>query len=187
MKNHLFSLLVTSTIVWLTPVYAQRLLPPPLERPLQHTYRWIYFAPSGTGYAADREVLIRTVDGGNTWTELIDIVRDERSFIYSVSFLNELTFLIYGWGGFYRTTDRGQSFTRLAATGRNLEDPTRPLGTGYAAFVDLQHGWAVAGDQHLRTVDGGQTWTTAYLFLPKHKEVDVIAMFDLQRGLALGN
>jgi photosystem II stability/assembly factor-like uncharacterized protein len=154
---------------------------------MQHVYRWIYFGPSGTGYAADREVLIRTTDGGRTWAEVINIERDQRSFIYRLSFFDETTFLVYGWGGFYRTSDRGLTFTRLTATGPNLEDPTRTIGTGHAAFVDPQHGWEAAGRQYLRTTDGGQTWRAGYLFLPKGKEVSGVVMFDLQHGLALGS
>lgn len=160
---------------------------PALERPLQHTYRWIYHSPSGVGYAADRNVLIRTLDAGNTWAEVLDSERDQRSFIYRVSFLDETTFLLYGWGGFYRSTDRGLTFNGLAATGPDLEQPTRSIGTGYASFVDVQHGWTVAGRQQLRTTDGGQNWKARYLFLPKGKEVDGVVMFDLQRGLAFGN
>jgi photosystem II stability/assembly factor-like uncharacterized protein len=187
MKTSLFPVLIILAAVWFTPARAERLVPPSLERPFQHAYRWIYFGPSGIGYAADREVLISTVDGGNTWVEVINTERDQRSYIYRLSFFDDTTFLLYGWGGFYRSTDRGLTFKSLAATGPDLAQPTRWIGTGYAAFVDVQHGWAVAGRQQLRTTDGGQSWNARYLFLPKGKEVSTVIMFDLQRGLALGN
>jgi photosystem II stability/assembly factor-like uncharacterized protein len=169
-----------------SPSQAQRLVPPRLDRPLQHGYDWIYFAPSGAGYAADDEVLIRTLDSGRTWSEIANPRHTRLSSINRVAFLDESTFWIDGWGGLFRSTDRGQTFLQLGDEVRNLSHPDRSLTVVGFSFIDVNRGWAVAQNQWLRTTDGGQSWTTGYMFLPKFRDVTNVVMFDAERGLAFG-
>jgi photosystem II stability/assembly factor-like uncharacterized protein len=178
--------LVTLAMLWGGPLYALGLVPPFTDALLQHWYNRIYFAPSGVGYVADRHVLIRTLDAGRTWAEVPNPRHPPPSSIDRVAFLNESTFWIDGWGGLFRTTDGGQTFSQLVDEVRNLSDPARPLTTVGFSFIDADRGWAVAHDQWVRTTDGGQNWTTGHMFLPKYREVTHVLMFDAERGLAWG-
>jgi photosystem II stability/assembly factor-like uncharacterized protein len=181
------SSLVTLSILWATAACAQRLVPPSPDSLDQHWYHQVCFAPSGVGYAADNEVLIRTLDSGRTWSEIANPRHTRLSSINRVAFLDESTFWIDGWGGLFRTTDRGQTFLQLADEVRNLSQPDRSLDVVGFSFIDGNRGWAVAQNQWLRTTDGGESWTTGYMFLPKSRDVTNVVMFDAQRGLAFGD
>jgi len=179
------SWVVTLTILSASAACAQ-LVPPLRDSLLQHWYHQVYFAPSGVGYAADHEVLIRTLDSGHTWTEIANLRHTRLSSINRLAFLNESTFWIDGWGGLFRTTDRGQTFSKLGDEVRNLSYPGRSLDFVGFSFIDVNRGWAVAHNQWLRTTDGGQSWTTGYMFLPKSRAVTNVVMLNAERGLAFG-
>jgi photosystem II stability/assembly factor-like uncharacterized protein len=108
--------------------------------------------------------VLRTINGGKTWTP---VLAGFGQSVDAIDFVDKL----HGWGtngnaGIVRTTDGGLSWQQLA--------------TGYPAlsyraidFVDSKHGWLSAlgpsSDPQfqfmvsiLRTVDGGQTWQRVY-------------------------
>src|SRR6266849_6157626 len=97
--------------------------------------------------------VIRTSDGGETWTLLSSGTRDD---LFGVSFVNRDIGTAVGGGPnnstIVRTTDGGQTWTR------------QPTGLFWnlfgVSFVDANIGAAVGHNGTvLRTVNGGETWT----------------------------
>jgi len=129
----------------------------------------ISFPPgqNDVGYAAGMQytnnsngVVIKTADGGDTWTTLLGGAGNSLDGIEVVSFISPDTGFIAGWNDYFaRTTDGGTSWT------------TMTVGSGNWYFHDLDfwdsnNGIAVAalnagGDAIYVTSDGGDTWTTA--------------------------
>jgi len=103
---------------------------------------------NGWGIEGWQHNIIRTQDGGNTWT--IQEVYPKNSWNL-VFFQDDL----HGWAighGIAHTSDGG-------ATWNYQVDPE----TSHAyfegiTFIDEKHGWAVGSDKVLRTEDGGETW-----------------------------
>ena len=109
-------------------------------------------------------VIARTVDGGVTWQELVEVAKNWPW--YGVSPLSYLRFVDIqtGWllqrrdpcpaitcDDIYRTNDGGMTWRKL-----NLE----PLSIYAIDATDKQHLWATGGRVLLFSGDGGTTWTT---------------------------
>ncbi len=118
----------------------------------------VYFANANTGYAvgnrepypSDQETVIKTTDGGSTWTKLtLDNAVDKRDFL-GVHFTDVNTGFVVGkWGTIVKTTDGGQTWTRRSGS-NDLLDIT---------FVNSTTGFAVGNNSTiLKTTDGGTTW-----------------------------
>ena len=182
MKNLCLFLLLSLATPTLS--VAQRLIPaPPANDDLEQVYEHIRFFPSGIGYVAGKYVLLRTDNGGSTWTELVDTYHDNRSPISDIQFVNESTIFLYGWSGFYRSTDSGRTFQPLKRNVHSIvtggDDEVRE---GFS-FVDAGHGWALGNEQLLITTDGGQTWGhwDTYTRFPSR-----LWMFNALRGIGVG-
>ena len=105
--------------------------------------------------------LFSTKDGGKTWKSILDV----KGWTFRrCHFINEnVGFLLHG-GGFYKTTDSGDSWASVFPSD---DDST---GFQYACndidFKNEQVGWIVgsvdwadsSGDAILGTVDGGKNW-----------------------------
>ena len=128
--------------------------------------RAVYFVDEARGWAVgSRGALLATTDGGRTWALRRAPTEDTLRDVY---FLNEQT----GWlvcdrsiyllktkeearSYLLRTTDGGQSWTRVPVTGAEETDVLLTR----VAFVDDLRGWAFGEMGALyATVDGGASW-----------------------------
>ena len=123
--------------------------------------RVIHFVSNQLGWAVGPKMLVRTVDGGTTWTEISPGDVTNTSF-YDVFFANGLDGWIVGdsLGSqplVLRTSDGGTSWSSQstgldAASGRGLRS---------VYFADAQVGWAVGRQGTiLHTSDVGTSWSS---------------------------
>ncbi len=131
------------------------------------------------------DYLMKTVDGGKTWTQLYPSVRPTRDSVfadnqhgYGLGQLSDPNVLLV-------TSNGGESWSQLYRF-----DQTTPVFS--VAFLDEQTGWAIAGQQGsekmtvLHTIDGGRSWQTATKELPRLSLFDgagFFRFFDRQNGL----
>lgn len=123
-------------------------------------YLDIFFLPSdpSRGWACDqnRGYVIRTVDGGNTWTGVkVDAALNNCHLEY-VQFLDANIGYVSGPCGVYKSTDGGVTWTNIHP------DPSVSLWGGW--FRNATEGWFAGGggcgnNVVFRTVDGGLTYT----------------------------
>ncbi|NOX84566.1 MAG: T9SS type A sorting domain-containing protein [Chlorobi bacterium] len=129
----------------------------------------ISFAPgqNNVGYAVGMKytynangVVIKTSDGGDTWSTILGGEGNTLDGIESVAFISPDTGFIGGWNNYFaKTTDGGTTWTTLT------------VGSGNWYFNDMEfwdsnNGIAVAklnagGSAIYVTSDGGDTWSTA--------------------------
>jgi photosystem II stability/assembly factor-like uncharacterized protein len=97
--------------------------------------------------AGEAGVIIRTADGGDTWTHQETAVEG----LTSIDMLDEMTGWAVGQFGTIMHTSDGVTWVEQdSGVGSELNDVT---------FFDAQSGWAVGANQTvIRTTDGGQTW-----------------------------
>lgn len=123
-------------------------------------YLDIFFLPSdpSRGWACDqyRGYVIRTVDGGKTWTGVkVDAALNNCHLEY-VQFLDANIGYVSGPCGVYKSTDGGVTWSSIHP------DPTVSLWGGW--FRNATEGWFAGGggcgnNVVFRTVDGGLTYT----------------------------
>lgn len=168
---------------------AQRLVSAPPQGQPKEAYTFLYFDASGVGYLASRYVLLRTRDGGASWTRLLDTFDANRSPLRDIFFINTTTFWIYGNGGFYRTTDGGDTIEAMTTNVPSIADSARQAALrGGFFFVDDAHGSALAKGQLLTTNDGGKTWRQRRLprTMVRPRQPSRLWFFDRQTALAIG-
>lgn len=152
-----------------------------IERPQRQTVRAIHFIDAQRGWfvagdADDQCVIMRTEDGGDTWSH-VDCPASLRP--QDIFFVNERTGWIVGGNGLIlRSDDGGHGW------GRQGSSVSATL-TGIHA-VDTQRAWiSTRGGDILRTTDGGAFWdregtgATSGLF--------DIHFFDRDHGWAVGS
>jgi probable HAF family extracellular repeat protein len=141
-----------------------------------------------TGWAATRNKLFWTTDGGASWKDITPRLNHKHQMVSSIFFLDTST----GWVLLSCSDDRDISADNscfvLASTAdggatwsvapekiahafshERLEDGYGFSGESWLDFVDSQHGWEIpdistnsanpSAGEMLRTVDGGKTWT----------------------------
>jgi photosystem II stability/assembly factor-like uncharacterized protein len=130
-------------------------IPDPHRRPYA-----LDFLDGRNGFAAgQRGILLRTIDGGSTWTDMA-VPADET--FGGVDFVHPDTGWIWGDSTLYKTEDGGATWT-LQLEKRRMSYPRLRFLDGRNAF----HGPSYA------TLDGGRTWRTRSASPPM-----VIADFD---------
>ncbi|MDQ3920027.1 MAG: YCF48-related protein [Acidobacteriota bacterium] len=144
-----------------------QLLRPPTEDALQD----VFFTDERTGFIVcvrsvyspmkvgePRSYLLKTTDGGATWTR-VDVVGagDDSLQLARVRFADARRGWVFGEeGALYSTEDGGATWARLRV-------PTRHLLLG-ASLLDARQAWLVgAGQTLLQTSDGGLTWREGQL------------------------
>lgn len=120
----------------------------------------VHFVNSQEGIAAGLEgAIVRTHDGGQTWTfETIDEEVAVLDPLYAPFLFPDGKGWVIGSGGEVVTAGPGQSTWKRADLGMRLFTWLRGID-----FYDHSNGWIVGGfGTILRTEDGGQTWTPSY-------------------------
>ncbi|MCA1613090.1 MAG: hypothetical protein LC800_02815 [Acidobacteria bacterium] len=116
-----------------------------------------------------RSYLMRTTDGGETWSRVALTADDAGVLLSRVVFADAERGWAFGeMGALYSTRDGGATWQRQRA-------PTQRLLLG-ASFLDASRGWLVgAAGTVLRTEDGGATWRPAAVVWPAHAAVNASA------------
>jgi photosystem II stability/assembly factor-like uncharacterized protein len=122
------------------------------------------FADSNTGVAFGGAALLRTKDGGRTWTEVASCQLDEApeyepNPITEVRFIDDKrVWLVMSKGSIFRTEDGGTTWARI------VDGPHSPVTEGGALSSQLcmesaSHGWMIGSNGKLfETDDGGNRW-----------------------------
>jgi photosystem II stability/assembly factor-like uncharacterized protein len=117
----------------------------------------VYFTDENTGYAggagATNATLLKTTDGGTTWTNLsINTINE----IYSMSFGSDNTgYVLTESNELFKTTDAGTTWNNIINFGG---------GQGHIKFLNDNIGFAVEGGETIhKTIDGGNTWNNTQL------------------------
>ncbi|MCA1641374.1 MAG: hypothetical protein LC785_05325 [Acidobacteria bacterium] len=162
-----------------------------LPRPTEDVVRDVYFADRETGWLvceADifsprtqtRSYLLKTADGGGSWSRVLVTGADVEVLLVRVVFTDHA----HGWafgelGALYYTQDGGASWSRQRV-------PTQRLLLG-ASFLDAAQGWLVgAGSTILQTEDGGSRWLGAQTPLLEPTRINAVSFADARRGWAVG-
>jgi photosystem II stability/assembly factor-like uncharacterized protein len=112
----------------------------------------LHFVDANTGLAAASNTLLRTTDGGTTWTAVASAAQYGTAFV-SVRYATPMIAVAVGGNGvIVRSIDGGLTWNAVSSgTTQNL----RAL-----RFASATVGVAVGENRILRTTDGGATWTT---------------------------
>jgi len=112
--------------------------------------RAMHFIDADTGFVALDHSVMRTYDGGQTWTEFDNFPPE--NLYYSIFFVNSrVGYLGSLYAKLYKTTDGGETWTDLSDTSRFY--PVTSL-----FFTSETTGYMSAGN-FFQTNDGGATWT----------------------------
>jgi photosystem II stability/assembly factor-like uncharacterized protein len=146
-----------------------------------HDHGWIAATLSALENEADTGVIMRTTDGGASWTDCFSLMA---CHIYSVGFVDPMN----GWACGYRWDGDGTASAGIWTTTDGGDNwAFHPLGTDEstygAVFVDTLNGWAV-GDGVYCTTDGGQTWTQQ--LLGGGPRLNGVAFTDATTGVVVG-
>lgn len=117
----------------------------------------IYFTDSDIGWTVSGfGMILKTTDGGVTWTTL-DTIKTEEGFgqtLNSIHFVNNNIGWIVGNDGFIlRTIDGGENWIyQISSTSEHL---------CAVAFADTEVGCAIGGNgEILKTINGGENWVS---------------------------
>jgi photosystem II stability/assembly factor-like uncharacterized protein len=130
--------------------------------PQGHALSCAWFFNKDTGFVAGwAGTIMKTTDGGNSWTIKMFENWDEYYDLQSIYFTDETTgYLIDNYDQVYKTTDAGNSWNLIytGVYGEGLES---------IVFTDNQHGFvAGAGGLILKTSNGGINWDHQFLNPP---------------------
>lgn len=122
----------------------------------------IVFVDSNNGWGLTTSALLRTDDGGKTWSQQLS---DETKTFYALQFVSLSTGFIVGTQRLsngntpviLRTLDAGKSWHESSFTVSSSE-PRQPLGFQSIDFVDERVGWAAGFGLIAHTIDGGELW-----------------------------
>ena len=117
----------------------------------------VQFIDSRNGWAVGPASVVRTQDGGETWSLLVTN-KSENGYLSgnAIHFVDLWNGWMVGHGGaLYRSSDGGVNWTRVPVPLGRDEHPT----FWDVTFTDASHGWVV-GERGtiLHTEDGGVTW-----------------------------
>ena len=111
-----------------------------------------------------KPVVLYTEDGGATWVDRVESIRDELlvgEWGWKIFFLDAhigfVTLQSNSWAAILRTDNAGADWTRLP-----VSEPAGIRNLQGVGFVDSNHGW-VGGWSRVpsMTMDGGNTWSAA--------------------------
>jgi photosystem II stability/assembly factor-like uncharacterized protein len=177
-------------------LFAQVLAPTMLSAQTQasiSTFWEVQFFAPDTGWLFGSGRLLRTTDGGQSWTRQQPTGETSlgHGFVYRMQFLNATHGWILSEGSrLSRTTDGGQSWQATVVAPPAWRTPG---GLEYGTDLDqfqmvsqlVGFGLDSTGDQLLRTTDGGMTWHTSRIVDPRREFRDVFFL-DATQGWVTG-
>jgi photosystem II stability/assembly factor-like uncharacterized protein len=131
---------------------------------------------------SDSSQLWRTDDGGHTWIQsyIPTYEKGVNFYIRGISFINSNTGFLIDRNKLYSTSDSGDKWTQVSAISAGKDD----YFLENCFFIDTLHGWAIGRVWRepttsepypplyegaiLATEDGGKTWHSQQLSLPKN-------------------
>jgi photosystem II stability/assembly factor-like uncharacterized protein len=146
------------------------------------------------GWGVSETLVLRTVDGGQSWYDVGPKEAQQLGYAATSSFLD----VQHGWvlvadpadmlkGTLYRTSNSGQTWDSIAV----------PFGGGDMEFLDANNGWMMAslgagagsmGVAVYRTTDAGSTWSRAYTNDPNQPSAgESLPLGGMKDGLAAIN
>lgn len=155
------------------------------------TLRTVAVADAAAYFAGGAELLIRSADGGNTWTNAPVMLDNGQAFtnftVNDLHFFNATTGLAVGVKDqtrqfILRTTNGGVSWKLVL-----LAPVSGNKGLQRLQFIDNNTGFAAGDAGKIRkTTDGGLNWTLLSTTWPEdnYSAVDFV---DTQRGYAIGS
>jgi photosystem II stability/assembly factor-like uncharacterized protein len=166
-------------------------------RPTQDSLRDVFFVDQTTGWlvcernvfalksdAESRSYLLRTTDGGESWSR-VDLTKDEPGVLLArVAFADASRGWVFGeMGALYSTRDGGGSWSRRPTGTRNIL-----LG---ASFGVGGRAWLVgAGGTVLTSEDGGAEWRAAAALAAAGEtpapRLNAVSFADARLGWAVG-
>ena len=108
----------------------------------------VYFISDSVGWIAAKTGILKTVDGGVTWTKVVEAspTISSKSIVFTDSLRG---WVICSYGRVMTTVNGGASWTSL------ILDSTATLSS--IQFVDNKTGW-ISGSTLYKTTDGGNSW-----------------------------
>lgn len=162
-----------------------------LRPPSDDTLHDVFFIDAKTGWLVcersiykiksveePRAYLLKTTNGGETWTRVELTKPDVIVRLVRVVFADRERGWTFGEGGaLYATTDGGASWTKQLT-------PTRHLLLG-ASFIDNQQGWIVGGGGSvISTADGGAQWRNLTASATDGRSRTVTSVTNMARAAA---
>ena len=149
----------------------------------------MHFPSSLVGYAVGvddtgsagqtKQIVIKTTDGGNTWSDPITIANDPGTMFCCHFISDTVGFagagISDGTGVIYKTIDGGQNWTINLTTASDMTA---------LYFVNSTHGWAAHYNTIYKTTDGGGNWTPISVGLSAIYEIKFISTTN---GVAFGS
>ena len=149
-------------------------------------YTALYFLDPKTGWAVNDHTLLKTDDGGASWSPISDYPGQ----ITKLDFLNEDV----GWA--IETTGTNPdscSILKTADGGKHWSsqyEESLPNRLEFSSFTlycfDLYNGFAVLGNTLLKTSDGGDIWTSQFPF-DNNFHLERMFFLDANNGWICGN
>lgn len=162
------------------------------RRPTEDTLRDVYFMNEQTGWlVCDRSIyllktreeprsyLLKTVDGGASWSRVEVTGADVDVLLTRVAFVDEARGWAFGeMGALYSTTDGGASWSRRSV-------PTKHLLLG-GAFLAAGQGWLVGAGNTILYNPDGEGWRAGSSPISAATRFNAVAFVDARRGWAVG-
>ena len=142
--------------------------------------------------------LLRTEDGGHTWTSLHSMEREDDKFRrdqHRVVFCRTADEIFFTTGiGLYHSADKGETWERLTDTSHPCAypdpffvHPRKDLLFMVGAGANPNPGWAAEGTAHpqfMKSTDHGKTWQSAMKGMsdPVPGNLEIAAMHDSAEG-----
>jgi len=157
---------------------------------------YIHMADALTGWACTKESILRTVDGGENWTDVTP--KSQASLLVSSPFCldgqNAVLAITQESSPqiiVCRTTDGGQHWEKAEIdTGPNLSSAAK------LSFADAEHGWLLASygaamgsefDELFQTTDGGTTWKSIAVSSPTPKSAKDLPLGGIKTSLVFAD
>ncbi len=148
-----------------------------LSTPTNNSLNSICFINDSIGYACgDKGIVIKTIDGGNSWIVLND---SSAINLYDIKFLSqEVGFMVGEKGTILRTTDSGQSWQKINSDSANTYFKIY-------FFENLSIGFIIGSNGIiLKTTDNGNNWQTK--FTGTNEILFGISFADYNNGVVVG-
>jgi photosystem II stability/assembly factor-like uncharacterized protein/sugar lactone lactonase YvrE len=157
---------------------------------LSYDFKDVTFVTSDAGWLNTGPSILRTLDGGRTWTVQSPPQEDpaRTRWVDQMQFLDPR----HGWvlldgGSFYQTSDGGENWERIETQPGKTSPSFGKPGLAAFAMISPQVGFALTAEESLllRTTDGWRTWET-HRIRRWRASLDKLTFLDANRGWAAG-